>query len=191
MTTGKRKPFLGDENSMWVLNKLKASHSFTLDILSGARITILIPNTWIPIDVTQYATAEDITRSPNFRTMKAREQIEHISREEAVKILKRSGAADEQYRILGGVTGIEGPEEVEIIDQDGSEADDDELAVASLEGENETAAINKIMLAMNQGRLTEKFRDGAMEFAERMNYDRLQEVIKSAPSLKAADVSMA
>ena len=152
------------------------------------RVTIVIPNTWVPIDVTQYASSDEIGRSPNFRTMKARKQVEVIGHDEAKEILMRPGAADEQYRILGGITGIEGPEEVEIIDQDGSEADDDELAIASLEGESETAAINKVMIAMNQGHLTSKFRKGAMDFADRMHYSRLQEVIRSAPSEKAADV---
>ena len=63
---------------------------------TGESVLLVVPATWIPIDLSTFADKEDILRSTRFRHMHRTHQIELISPEEAEKALMTKDALREQ-----------------------------------------------------------------------------------------------
>lgn len=63
---------------------------------TGESVLLLVPATWIPIDLSLFADKADIQQAARFRHMLRTKQIELISPEEAEKVLATKDAQKEQ-----------------------------------------------------------------------------------------------
>ena len=87
--------------SVWVVNNANPSGSINLSINDGTgnQIPIVIPITWVPVDLTTQATKSAIVTSPQFRRLVASRMLLLVSEETAIKSLSTKEAQEENARI--------------------------------------------------------------------------------------------
>lgn len=106
-TVGKNKGLtIGDieaskSSSIWVLNKSNPKGNVTISVPNGMGnvSTVIMPATWIPMDLTTQSTKQSLTASPVFRRMLTLGMLQVISEEEAQNLLADRDAQEEMQRI--------------------------------------------------------------------------------------------
>lgn len=90
-----------DSLSVWVVNNANPAGSINLSINDGTgnMIPIVIPITWVPVDLTTQATKSAIITNPQFRRLVASNMLLLLSEEEALKKLNTKDAQEENARI--------------------------------------------------------------------------------------------
>lgn len=91
-----------DKNlSVWVINNANPPGAINISINDGTGqlIPLLIPMTWIPVDLTTQATKSSIITNPQFRRLVASNMLLLLSEEVAQSKLKTKEAQDENARI--------------------------------------------------------------------------------------------
>lgn len=102
-----------ESTSVWAINvsdqlqKQKGRVLITVTEGNGSAITVVLPVTWIPIDMTTQATKSAILMSPNFRKMVSQGYVVMISEETATELLNTDKARKEQRRIFSEVHGAQ------------------------------------------------------------------------------------
>lgn len=99
---------LSDDTRLFVLNNAEPRGDILLTIPKdkGRDQMVVIPPTWIPIDLTMQCRREDILNSPDFRRVLARQFVIAIDPDEAEKFFDvNSSAKVELDRILGRAEG--------------------------------------------------------------------------------------
>lgn len=88
-------------SSIWVLNKSNPKGNITITVPNGMGnvVTVMVPVTWIPVDMTTQATKQSLLASPVFRRMMTLGMIAIISEEDAQKLLSEDDARVEMQRI--------------------------------------------------------------------------------------------
>jgi len=91
-----------DNSSVWVLNTSNPKGNINLTVSDGAggNLTLVIPVTFAPIDLTTQATKQVILTSPQFRRLVSYKMITLISEEEALKRLEDPKVKKEIERIM-------------------------------------------------------------------------------------------
>lgn len=91
--------------SIFVINavKPKGDISFAIKGDDNEIVSVVIPKTWIPIDLTAYANKQSILRSTHFRRLVSKGVIKIISNEEASTILSEPDANEEVSRLTKSV----------------------------------------------------------------------------------------
>ena len=170
--------YLGDDQSMWVLNKWKMALSFSIEGRNND-IVISLPRTWVPLDLTQYAQKEQISNSPNFRTMLGQGKVQIISTADAHEILSREGALEEQQRILSG-SRIEIPNRTPVQSQEPSDdtVSAEEIVMANLVGASEADAINRAKLMEMQNAMTPSLKRQILTYSEERGYRQLRSIVE-------------
>ena len=88
---------------IWVINRIKPPNVGPLMINAtdgdGHSITVMVPATFIPVDLTLQAERESITRSHDFRTAVHNGLLRLVDSEEAEKILGTKEGSQESRRI--------------------------------------------------------------------------------------------
>lgn len=84
----------------WILNESKGESRgpviFNIERQgTNQRDTVIIADTWLPINLLQYVSRNQLSDSANFRNAINTGIIRHISDEEAQRILSRKGAKEE------------------------------------------------------------------------------------------------
>ena len=88
-------------SSIWVLNSSNPKGNITITVPNGMgnQVTVIVPVTWIPVDMTTQATKQSLLASPVFRRMLALGMIAVISEDDAQKLLQDDAAQTEMQRI--------------------------------------------------------------------------------------------
>jgi hypothetical protein len=91
------------DSRLFVLNKstpTRGNINFNITDISGQRIGMRVPVTWVPLDLTNFGQKSDIIRNPDFRRMVAKNMIHIVSAASAEAFLSSSKAEKELNRIL-------------------------------------------------------------------------------------------
>ncbi len=88
-------------STLFVLNKSnpKGNVNFNVTDISGTRVGIRVPVTWIPVDLTNYAQKADILRNPDFRRLCAKGVLHIVDGKDANAVLREPKAQVESNRI--------------------------------------------------------------------------------------------
>lgn len=88
-------------SSIWVLNKSNPKGNVTISVPNGMGNieTVIMPATWIPMDLTTQSTKQSLTASPVFRRMLTLGMLQVITEEEAQTLLSPAEAQEEMQRI--------------------------------------------------------------------------------------------
>lgn len=88
-------------SSVWVLNKSNPKGNVTISVPNGMgnTATVIMPVTWVPMDLTTQSTKQSLTASPVFRRMLALGMLCVITEEEAQTLLSTPDAQEEMQRI--------------------------------------------------------------------------------------------
>ena len=171
--------YLGDDQSLWVLNKWNMALSFSIEGRNN-NIVISLPRTWVPLDLTQYAQKEQIQNSPNFRTMRGQGKVQIITTAEAHEILSHEGALEEQQRILSGSRTPAVPDRTPVQSQELNEdaVSAEEIAMANLSGASEADAINRAKLLEMQNAMTPSLKRQILTYSEERGYGQLRSIVE-------------
>lgn len=91
-----------DSSQIFVLNKSNPRGNVNFVVVDNAqqKISVQVPVTFVPVDLSVFSTKEDVLRNPNFRRLIARGFLHIISTESAEEFLKDERAAKEHNRIF-------------------------------------------------------------------------------------------
>lgn len=91
-----------ESSSLYVLNKSnpRGNVNFVVTDMGQQKISVQVPVTFIPIDLTSFATKQDVLRSPSFRRLLARGFLHIVTPESAEEFLQDERAAKEHDRIF-------------------------------------------------------------------------------------------
>lgn len=95
-------------SSLFVMNKSvpRGNINFTIADGAGQSVGIQVPQTWIPVDLSNFAVKEDVIRNPNFRRLVARGFFHLVDAAEAESVLQEPKAQKENDRIYGVIEDI-------------------------------------------------------------------------------------
>jgi hypothetical protein len=95
-----------ESSSLWVVNKTNPRGVLNVSMPDGlgGTVVMVIPITWIPIDLTTQATKENLLKSPVFRRLVTNGSIGLIDEEQAEDIMSDSEAQKEAKRVYSAVT---------------------------------------------------------------------------------------
>ena len=91
-----------DSSHLYVLNKSnpRGNVNFVVTDSGQQKISVQVPVTFIPMDLTTFASKEDVLRSPYFRRLLARGFLHIISEDSAEEFLQDPRAEKEHNRIF-------------------------------------------------------------------------------------------
>jgi len=91
-----------DTSHLYVLNKSnpRGNVNFVVTDTGQQKISVQVPVTFIPLDLTTFATKEDVLRSPYFRRLLARGFLHIITEDSAEEFLQDPRAQKEHNRIF-------------------------------------------------------------------------------------------
>lgn len=91
-----------DSSQIYVLNKSNPRGNVNFVVVDSGqqKISVQVPVTFIPVDLSTFATKEDVLRNPNFRRLVARGFVHIISSESAEEFLQDPRAQKEYERIF-------------------------------------------------------------------------------------------
>lgn len=91
-----------DSSQIFVLNKSNPRGNVNFVVVDSGqqKISVQVPVTFIPVDLSTFATKQDVLRNPNFRRLVARGFIHIISSDSAEKFLEDPRAEREYNRIF-------------------------------------------------------------------------------------------
>lgn len=173
MTTPRNIRFSDLENpelkEIWVLNKAQLIYNRptavtqTLVASDGSTSPLTIPATWIPIEVTAYASKQALLSSEAFRRNVGNRLLYLISREEADRLLESPEALEEQNRldreILRGLRGqLPDVKETDTVETRDLSSKANSLLVAAFEGGSESGLTADNVLRRLQGSMNENDR---------------------------------
>lgn len=99
-------PKYNPSQRLWVVNtsdrggkQRRGDVLFMVKDEDGSDIQILIPATWLPIDLTQFTNIGVFAKSTNFRTYVRNQLLVVISDETAEQLMKMPGAANERLKV--------------------------------------------------------------------------------------------
>ena len=89
-------------SSIFVLNKSnpKGNVNFVVTDMAQQKISVQVPVTFVPVDLSMFATKEDVLRNPNFRRLIARNFLHIVTSESAEEFLADPSATKEHNRIF-------------------------------------------------------------------------------------------
>lgn len=89
-------------SQLYVLNKSNPRGNVNFVVVDNAqqKISVQVPVTFIPVDLSVFGTKDDILRNPNFRRLIARGFLHIISTESAEEFLQDERAQKEHNRIF-------------------------------------------------------------------------------------------
>lgn len=87
---------------VYVVNKTNPKGNISIVVPDGMgnQVSVRIPITWIPIDLTTQATKKSLLATPAFRSLVARKYIDLINPDSALEYLEDPEAAKEMARIF-------------------------------------------------------------------------------------------
>lgn len=103
------------ESSVWVLNNTnpKGMLSFLTDSGMGSVVTLNVPLTWIPFDLTTQATKTSLISNPQFRRVVSGGLLQIVSQEYADSVMQGKDAQDEMRRVFNmEAVGYTSPNEI-------------------------------------------------------------------------------
>lgn len=91
-----------DSSQIFVLNKSnpRGNVNFVVVDAGQQKISVQVPVTFIPVDLSTFATKQDVLRNPNFRRLVAKGFVHIISTDSAEKFLEDPRALKEHNRIF-------------------------------------------------------------------------------------------
>lgn len=91
-----------DSSQLFVLNKSNPRGNVNFVVVDAAqqKISVQVPVTFIPVDLSIFATKNDILRNPNFRRLIARGFVHIVSTDSAEEFLQDPRAQKEHNRIF-------------------------------------------------------------------------------------------
>lgn len=92
-------------SSLWVLNKTDPRGTVNMSMPDGlgGTLVMMIPITWIPIDLTTQATKESLLKSPTFRKLVTAKKLLVLSEKDALAELDSEDAKNESQRVYTDV----------------------------------------------------------------------------------------
>jgi hypothetical protein len=95
-----------ESSSLWVVNKTKPRGVLNVSMPDGlgGTVVMVIPITWIPIDLTTQATKENLLKSPVFRRLVTNGSIGLIDEAQAEGIMVGGDAQKEAHRVYSAVS---------------------------------------------------------------------------------------
>ena len=146
--------------SVWVLNKTNPRGIVNISMPDnlGGTVVMIIPITWIPIDLTTQTTREGLLKSPVMRRLITSGSLMLISEEDALKVMESPEAKEEAKRVYSVVQNeptLESQEVKKLMDEEKGKVGPYAMNVISLEGELEEDKIYS-MIRGQEGILTEE-----------------------------------
>lgn len=91
-----------ESSQLYVLNKSNPKGNVNFVVVDEAqqKISVQVPVTYIPVDLTTFATKKDVLRNPNFRRLIARGFLHIVSTDSAEEFLQEPRAQKEHNRIF-------------------------------------------------------------------------------------------
>lgn len=91
-----------DSSQLFVLNKSNPRGNVNFVVVDNGqqKISVQVPVTFVPIDLSVFATKEDVLRNPNFRRLVARGFLHIVSTDSAEEFLQDERAQKEHNRIF-------------------------------------------------------------------------------------------
>ena len=135
---------------IYVLNTSAKLLSIQIDTMAGKEFSVTIPNTWIPVDLTDQAKFRDIIESPSFNRAERLGKIKILDTVEAEQILSTKDAKLERNRLDSGVFNVVEIEEnpaSDTVDYDSEDYTNRNLIVSAVD---EPAAINQFRIISKQ-----------------------------------------
>ncbi len=98
-----------DSSSVWVINRTNPRGVLNISMPDnlGGSVIMVIPVTWIPVDLTTQATKESLMKSPVFRRLVSGGNIGLIDEEQAQRIMESEDAKKEAVRVYSAVQATE------------------------------------------------------------------------------------
>jgi len=171
---------------VWVRNMADLPLSFNVTGLNGKTSTVLIPKTWVPVDLTEQARAADILESPNFRLLLNRTDsfgnrfVLRVKSSVARKILSSDAAKKEVIRLNRaryGSTMLEARRPDEPVDTApppnvaDTSASINDVRIARLKGiQDQTELVNEIILLRQSGGMSDKMTAEMKAYASAEGY---------------------
>lgn len=177
--------------NLWVLNttsgEKRAMLVIGLSAKDGARESLRVPVTWLPLNLTEQHTRESILQSPNFRRALAQGAITAITEEQAMAEFSREGAEEERARVRRIDSGAMTDDAITVAEAAGTELEGlkDVPAVVQgfatmIENSNDTEAAAEFR---SLGDLNKPSLEFLFSVAKRLNYATLARYV--AEELKA------
>lgn len=169
------------ERSLFVLNK--TGMLMTMDVKSGNdTVTLKIPKTWVPIDLSLQVRKADILDSPNYRNAIARNRLKEMSTEAALALLADDPDAKAEYNKVVGVVGdaenVVDIQAQEVVVTD-KEASDEELKIVSIfEGSSEEEVLNELRIMATSEQLSKDLCLLVANRAAELKYQRVFEYVE-------------
>ena len=91
-----------DDSQLFVLNKSNPRGNVNFVVVDSGqqKVSVQVPVTFIPVDLSTFATKADVLRNPNFRRLVARGFVHIVSSESAEEFLQDERAQKEHNRIF-------------------------------------------------------------------------------------------
>lgn len=157
--------------SVYVQNRHSMSLSFNIEQANGNQKTVLIPKTYIPIDLSFYAKPEVIRESPDYRRLVARGWIKEIESKEAKELLSNPEAQLELNRLLSKRNMVMTDRNVSTVTTDSESSSAEDIAFAKISSVDEIEAVNEIK--MMYGSISPSLKKRLIEHASEEGYTRL------------------
>ena len=158
---------------IYVLNTSAKLLSIQIDTMAGKEFSVTIPNTWIPVDLTDQAKFRDIIESPSFNRAERLGKIKILDTAEAEQILSTKDAKLERNRLDSGVFNVVEIEEnpaSDTVDYDSEDYTNRNLIVSAVD---EPAAINQFRIIQNRKQLTPSLVEMMVEICDEKNWKNL------------------
>ncbi len=109
-----------DDSRLFVVNKCKPAGNVNLTITGsgGERDSVQVPQTYIPVDLSNHAEKVNILRNPNFRRLVSQNHLEIVEPDAAEAFLRTEGVQHEVKRVYGVHALVLQPESEVVIESD-------------------------------------------------------------------------
>lgn len=166
-------------NKLWARNISDEVVSFTMTPRdgSGREIAVIVPKTWIPIDLSEHATRADLESSPMFSRCVNRKLLELVPEAEAARIMAREDAREEYNRIFnpynGGVKPVDDGTPVAKV-EDSSASNEDVLLSTIGSALDDTASVNQFKVMANRSKMTHSLAKRTTLLADELGRPKLR-----------------